>query len=59
VVRAPATCNEVNPIVKQILVRFTYVVMVLAALSMTLGAGIRWGCGFAASVIGGDPSLLP
>jgi hypothetical protein len=29
--------------VKQILARFTTVVMVLASLALTLGAGIRWG----------------
>jgi hypothetical protein len=29
--------------VKQILARFTSVVMVLAALALSLGAGIRWG----------------
>jgi hypothetical protein len=28
--------------VKQILARFTTVVMALAALALTLGAGIRW-----------------
>jgi hypothetical protein len=28
--------------VKQVLARFTTVVMVLAALALTLGAGIRW-----------------
>jgi len=28
--------------VKQILARFTTVVMVLASLALTLGAGIRW-----------------
>jgi hypothetical protein len=45
--------------VKQILVRFTSVVTILAALSLTLGAGIRW-FGVAASVVGGvDPSLVP
>ncbi len=43
---------------KQILVRFTSVVMILAALSLTLGAGIRW-CAMAASVVGGvDPGSV-
>ena len=32
---------EVSP-VKQYLARFTSVVMVLASLALTLGAGIRW-----------------
>jgi hypothetical protein len=41
--RVPSNSRDEGKIVKQILARFTTVVMVLAALALSLGAGIRWG----------------